>query len=128
MSSGDAEFSFASITQSSSGTAASRPVEIYDFSDKNASLPQRFVQGLRFGDRMILNAVVVAMENNACVVSSQAVFQITPLNVEEWIAVLKLSFPVIIIDEVLKLIARKFTDGRLLLIHDSSLPIVEISL
>lgn len=48
--------------------------------------------------------------------SPQAVFQITPLNVEEWIAVLKLSFPVIIIDEVLKLIARKFTDGTLLLI------------
>jgi len=42
----------------------------------------------------------------------QAVFQITPLTVEEWAAVLKLSFPVILIDEVLKLIARKFTDGK----------------
>ena len=41
----------------------------------------------------------------------QAVFQITPLNVPEWIAVLKISFPVIIIDELLKLIARNFTDG-----------------
>jgi Ca2+ transporting ATPase len=42
------------------------------------------------------------------------VFQITPLNVEEWVAVLKLSFPVILIDEVLKLVARRFTDGKLL--------------
>jgi len=42
----------------------------------------------------------------------QAVFQITPLTLEEWAAVLKLSFPVILIDEVLKFIARKFTDGN----------------
>lgn len=42
----------------------------------------------------------------------QGVFQITPLNIEEWIAVLKISFPVILIDEVLKFIARKFTDGE----------------
>jgi len=42
----------------------------------------------------------------------QAVFQITPLGVEEWAAVLKLSIPVILIDEVLKFIARKFTDGK----------------
>src|SRR6218665_825964 len=41
----------------------------------------------------------------------QSVFQITPLNLEEWFAVLKISFPVILIDEVLKFIARKFTDG-----------------
>jgi len=45
------------------------------------------------------------------VVFVQAVFQITPLNVPEWIAVLKISFPVIIIDELLKLVARNFTDG-----------------
>jgi P-type Ca2+ transporter type 2A len=45
-------------------------------------------------------------------VDFQAVFQITPLNVEEWIAVLKLSFPVILIDEALKLVARRFTDGE----------------
>jgi len=42
----------------------------------------------------------------------QAVFQITPLTVEEWGAVLKLSFPVILIDEVLKFVARWFTDGK----------------
>nr|XP_022343186.1 calcium-transporting ATPase sarcoplasmic/endoplasmic reticulum type-like isoform X9 [Crassostrea virginica] len=38
------------------------------------------------------------------------IFQITPLNLAEWIAVLKISFPVIILDETLKFIARKFTD------------------
>jgi Ca2+ transporting ATPase len=39
-----------------------------------------------------------------------AVFQITPLNIEEWMAVMKISIPVILLDEVLKFIARKFTD------------------
>ena len=42
----------------------------------------------------------------------QAVFQITPLNLEEWMAVLKISFPVILLDETLKFVARKFTDGK----------------
>jgi len=38
------------------------------------------------------------------------VFQITPLSLREWLAVLKFSFPVILLDETLKLVAR----GRLL--------------
>ncbi|KAI0226747.1 Calcium-transporting ATPase sarcoplasmic/endoplasmic reticulum type [Lamellibrachia satsuma] len=38
------------------------------------------------------------------------VFQITPLSMEEWAAVLKISFPVILLDETLKFIARKYTD------------------
>ncbi|XP_064612883.1 calcium-transporting ATPase sarcoplasmic/endoplasmic reticulum type-like [Liolophura sinensis] len=42
-----------------------------------------------------------------------AIFQITPLNVTEWMAVLKISIPVIILDETLKFIARKYTDGKL---------------
>jgi len=46
-----------------------------------------------------------------CCDRHQAVFQITPLNLEEWFAVLKFSFPVIVIDEVLKIVARKITDG-----------------
>jgi len=45
-------------------------------------------------------------------VGVQAVFQITPLNLEEWFSVLKISFPVILIDEVLKVVARKITEGR----------------
>ncbi|WAR02783.1 ATC1-like protein [Mya arenaria] len=40
------------------------------------------------------------------------IFQITPLGVTEWVAVMKLSIPVIILDETLKFIARKFTDGN----------------
>jgi len=44
-------------------------------------------------------------------VGIQAVFQITPLNLEEWFSVLKISFPVILIDEVLKLVARRITEG-----------------
>jgi len=42
----------------------------------------------------------------------QTIFQITPLNLTEWIAVLKISIPVIILDETLKFVARKFTDGN----------------
>lgn len=36
------------------------------------------------------------------------IFVIVPLNVEEWKAVMWISFPVIIIDEVLKLISRTY--------------------
>ena len=45
----------------------------------------------------------------------QTVFQITPLNLTEWMAVLKISFPVILIDETMKFIARKITDGKSML-------------
>ncbi|XP_059169891.1 sarcoplasmic/endoplasmic reticulum calcium ATPase 1-like isoform X1 [Physella acuta] len=40
------------------------------------------------------------------------IFQITPLNLEEWVAVMKISIPVIILDETLKFVARKFADGK----------------
>lgn len=43
----------------------------------------------------------------------QNVFQLTPLSFEEWIVVIEFSLPVIFIDELLKLIARKFTDGKI---------------
>ena len=46
------------------------------------------------------------------VVVFQTIFQITPLNFVEWMAVMKISIPVIILDETLKFIARKFTDGK----------------
>ena len=36
----------------------------------------------------------------------QTIFQITPLNLTEWNTVLKISFPVILIDETLKLASR----------------------
>lgn len=38
------------------------------------------------------------------------VFSVCPLNVGEWIAVLKISIPVLLLDEALKFIARKFVD------------------
>lgn len=40
------------------------------------------------------------------------IFQITPLSVAEWIAVLKISVPVILLDEVLKFIARNYIEGK----------------
>lgn len=40
------------------------------------------------------------------VVFLQTIFRITPLNWDEWVAVLYFSFPVIILDEVLKLFSR----------------------
>ena len=40
------------------------------------------------------------------------VFQICPLTLEEWMAVLKISLPVILLDEALKFFARKYSDGE----------------
>lgn len=42
----------------------------------------------------------------------QQVFQVTPLNGEEWLAVMKISIPVILIDETLKFVARKYFEGK----------------
>ena len=42
----------------------------------------------------------------------QSVFQVTPLTSEEWVTVMKFSIPVVLLDETLKFIARKFTDGE----------------
>jgi len=41
------------------------------------------------------------------------VFQVTPLNIEEWAAVVKISIPVILIDEMLKFVARKYVEAPL---------------
>jgi len=38
------------------------------------------------------------------------VFQICPLTLEEWLAVLKISFPVVLLDELLKFVARHYID------------------
>lgn len=40
------------------------------------------------------------------------VFQITPLSFAQWITVLKFSAPVILLDELLKFVARNYTDGK----------------
>ncbi|KFM58607.1 Calcium-transporting ATPase sarcoplasmic/endoplasmic reticulum type, partial [Stegodyphus mimosarum] len=39
-----------------------------------------------------------------------SVFSVTPLNGEEWFAVMKMSIPVVLLDEVLKFVARKYID------------------
>ncbi|KAG8185033.1 hypothetical protein JTE90_017056 [Oedothorax gibbosus] len=38
------------------------------------------------------------------------VFSVTPLDGEEWFAVMKMSIPVVLLDEVLKFVARKYID------------------
>ncbi|XP_041740347.2 sarcoplasmic/endoplasmic reticulum calcium ATPase 1 isoform X1 [Coregonus clupeaformis] len=40
------------------------------------------------------------------------VFKLTHLNLEQWLIVLKLSFPVILIDEVLKFVARNYLEKK----------------
>jgi len=40
------------------------------------------------------------------------IFQITPLSIAEWMAVLKISIPVILLDEVLKFVARNWIEER----------------
>ncbi|CAG7828654.1 unnamed protein product [Allacma fusca] len=39
------------------------------------------------------------------------VFQVTPLNGEEWLAVMKISIPVVLLDETLKFVARKYAEA-----------------
>uniref|UniRef100_A0A8C6KH73 Calcium-transporting ATPase n=1 Tax=Nothobranchius furzeri TaxID=105023 RepID=A0A8C6KH73_NOTFU len=40
------------------------------------------------------------------------IFKLTHLNVEQWMMVLKLSFPVILLDELLKFVARTYLEGE----------------
>ncbi|UYV63531.1 ATP2A2 [Cordylochernes scorpioides] len=47
------------------------------------------------------------------------VFSVAPLDLEEWMAVMKMSIPVILLDEALKFVARKFVDGRDSLFSDA---------
>lgn len=54
---------------------------------------------------------VLSESERVCVVL-QAVFQVTPLSMEEWVTVMKFSIPVVLLDEVLKFVARKISDGE----------------
>lgn len=40
------------------------------------------------------------------------IFKLTHLSTEQWLMVLKLSFPVILIDEVLKFVARNYVESK----------------
>ena len=44
--------------------------------------------------------------------SLQVVFQITPLSWAQWMVVMKFSLPVILLDELLKFVARNYADGK----------------
>ncbi|KAL3195552.1 hypothetical protein MRX96_045604 [Rhipicephalus microplus] len=61
---------------------------------------------------MTLHFVVLYCDilNVSHVPSPTPVFSVCPLSVAEWFAVLKMSIPVIILDETMKFIARKFID------------------
>nr|UYL70873.1 Atp2a [Platynereis dumerilii] len=62
----------------------------------------------------LLGAMVLSMSLHFLILEVEflnKVFQITPLSIEEWFAVMKISIPVILLDECLKFVARKFTDG-----------------
>lgn len=48
-----------------------------------------------------------------CSSDLQMIFKLTHLNVEQWMMVLKLSFPVILLDELLKFVARTYLEGEL---------------
>lgn len=51
--------------------------------------------------------------NLCCLLSiPQTVFQVTPLNGDEWITVMKFSLPVVLLDEILKFVARRISDGE----------------
>lgn len=39
-------------------------------------------------------------------------FQITHLSFAQWVTVMKFSLPVILLDELLKFVARNYTDGK----------------
>lgn len=42
------------------------------------------------------------------------VFQVTPLNGDEWLTVMKFSLPVVLLDEILKFVARRISDGEVI--------------
>lgn len=44
--------------------------------------------------------------------TKQTVFSVCPLTVDEWWVVMKISLPVLLLDEALKLIARTYIDGK----------------
>merc|ERR1712127_863570 len=63
----------------------------------------------------LLSAMALSMSLHFVILHVEilsTVFQICPLTFDEWMAVLKMSMPVILLDEVLKFFARKYSDGE----------------
>lgn len=50
-------------------------------------------------------------DHNQSLFALQLIFQVTPLRWSQWMVVLKISFPVILLDEVLKYISRNHLEG-----------------
>ncbi|KAK3606471.1 hypothetical protein CHS0354_041418 [Potamilus streckersoni] len=78
-------------------------------------------------NKWLLGAIILSMGLHFFILYVDfmaTIFQITPLNLVQWAAVLKISFPVIIIDETLKFVARKFADGKNILYEFSLLILV----
>lgn len=66
-------------------------------------------------NKWLLGAIALSMALHFFILYTEVmatIFQITPLNLTCWIAVMKISIPVIFLDETLKFVARKFTDGN----------------
>ncbi|CAK0785211.1 Calcium-transporting ATPase 3, endoplasmic reticulum-type [Coccomyxa viridis] len=64
-----------------------------------------------WGNLWLLGSIALSMALHAFILyvpPAAAMFSVTPLNASEWLAVLWLSFPVILVDEVLKYITRNW--------------------
>lgn len=56
------------------------------------------------------NTPILSTHSICCHVLSQVIFQITPLDTTQWMMVLKISLPVILLDELLKFLARHYLE------------------
>merc|ERR1719229_55833 len=56
------------------------------------------------------------------------IFQVTPLSFAQWVTVMKFSLPVILLDELLKFVARNYSDGKIRVAGVNSLPSWPLSL
>ncbi|CAF3374427.1 unnamed protein product [Rotaria sp. Silwood1] len=67
-------------------------------------------------NKYLLYAITLSMSLHMMILyipMFNTVFQICPLSLEEWLAVIKISLPVILLDELLKFIARRYIDRGL---------------
>ncbi|CAF1947580.1 unnamed protein product [Rotaria magnacalcarata] len=74
-------------------------------------------------NKYLLYAIALSMSLHMMILyipMFNTVFQICPLSLEEWLAVIKISLPVILLDEILKFIARRYIDRGI-----KSKPIIE---
>merc|ERR1719245_586894 len=66
-------------------------------------------------NKLLIGAIALSMSLHMMILYVDplpSIFNICPLNANEWAMVMKFSVPVIILDEVLKYIAREYIDGK----------------